>query len=426
MSSLIGRLKAYFYFPVAFYFAFFAWIRLAFWKPRIVVVTGSSGKTSTLHLIESQIGPRAKYSHHANSAIGVPFNILGIHRKTLLPQEWIKIFLLAPVKTFAPLPKQKLYIVEADCDRPGEGKFLSFLLRPEATIWLSSARTHSVNFDKLVASRKFKTVEEAIAYEFGHFVNKTKKLVIVNADSELILRQLYRTSAKIIKTNIKRLRSYDVGKDGSAFKIGNRIFSFKYLLPEEFYYSLAACLELTNYLGVRPDYKFSKLSLPPGRNSLFKGIKNTLLVDSSYNANLSSMTAVLGMFEKISSPIKWAVVGDMIEQGVHEKEEHEKLAELLLDMGLARIVLLGPRVSEYTYPKLVQGKKEMVPVDKFLNPKDVLVFLKKNIKGEELILFKGARFMEGIIEHLLKNKEDAEKLARREKVWERRRKRWGL
>ncbi|MBI2028748.1 MAG: hypothetical protein HYT07_04025 [Candidatus Levybacteria bacterium] len=112
----------------------------------------------------------------------------------------------------------------------------------------------------------------------------------------------------------------------------------------------------------------------------------------------------------------------MIELGEEEKEEHEKLADVIATMSLEKIVLVGPRVSKYTYPKL----KQMGTLEKFLMPKDALNYLLNKLEGGETILFKGARFLEGIIEHLLANKNDIEKLCRREKIWQERREKWGL
>src|SRR5581483_7033402 len=114
---------------------------------------------------------------------------LGMKRSTLKPQEWPGLVISAPFKLFMPIPKEKLYIVEADCDRPGEGSFLASLLHPEVTLWQNISRTHAVNFDKLVHSKKFKTVEDAIAYEFGYFIKYTQKLCIVG-ESPLIQQQL--------------------------------------------------------------------------------------------------------------------------------------------------------------------------------------------------------------------------------------------
>lgn len=419
---MFQALKKVLYFPLAYYFRFFAKIKLARWKPRIIVVTGSSGKTTLLHLIEAQVGRLVRYSHHANSSYGIPFDILGLERKTLMVYEWVGLFLKTPFLAFSSAPKQKIYVVEADCDRPGEGQFLSSLLKPEVTIWLSSSRTHSMNFDKLVEQGKFPNVEQAIAYEYGYFLEATSKLVIVNSDSELINKQLSRTGVEKIGISNKSLRKYQVSKDGSVFRIGDETYKFKFLLPEAVFYSILAVIRLVEYMNLPFDPSFGELDVPPGRSSIFKAIKNTTIVDSCYNANLSSMTEIIRMFNKLPSNKKWVVVGDMLEQGAAEREEHEKLAESINRGNYQKIILLGPRVSKYTYPKV----KEQQRAVKFLSPKEVLEYILENLDGEETILFKGARFMEGIIENLLLNKSDAAKLSRREKAWETRRKKWGL
>ncbi len=163
----MGFIKKKLYFWGARYFTFFAQIKLARWKPRIILITGSSGKTTLLHLVKSQLKDKAVYSEHANSAYGISFNILGLSRPDLTPIEWVFLFIKAPFQIFSKIPEQKLYIIEADCDRPYEGDFLSTFLQPEVTLWISSARTHSMNFDALVSQKKFNSVEEAIAHEFG-------------------------------------------------------------------------------------------------------------------------------------------------------------------------------------------------------------------------------------------------------------------
>jgi UDP-N-acetylmuramoyl-tripeptide--D-alanyl-D-alanine ligase len=420
-------IKKKLYFPIAYYFRLFAQIQLLIWKPEIIVVTGSTGKTTLLHFIESQLGEQARYSHHANSAYGVPFNILGLKRTDLLISEWLYLFLSAPLKAFKKPYKENLYVVEADCDRPGEGKFLSNLLKPEITLWTNSSLTHSVNFDKLVSGKKFSTVEKAVAHEYGYFLEQTASLAIINGDCKLITGQLKRlqAAAKIIVKE-KRLNSYKVTKEGTEFKIDKKCYLFSAPLPRETFYSIVMTNALLAHLKIKPDYSFSKLRLPPGRSSVFKGIKNITVVDSSYNATSDGMAAILKMFDLYPAKVKWAVLGDMLEQGVKEQEEHERLAELIASVKLSRIILMGPRVSKYTYPKLKSLIKPSKIIEKFLLPKESLDYLLKNIQGGEAILFKGARFLEGVIEHLLLNKDDVKKLCRREKIWQIRRRRWGL
>jgi UDP-N-acetylmuramoyl-tripeptide--D-alanyl-D-alanine ligase len=424
---MFGNIKKYLYFAVAWYFRFFAAIKLKRWHPRVVVVTGSSGKTTLLHLIEAQFGKTAKYSHHANSSIGIPFDILGLHRTKLTLDEWPYLFVSAMFFAFSKVPDEKIYIAECDCDRPYEAKFLGELLRPEVTIWTNVSRTHSMNFDNLVDRKKFKYVEEVIAYEFGYLPVKTKELVILNADDELELSQISRIVCQIEKVSaLKDLTKYLVGFDGTEYILNGTRFKFPFLFPKEIATSILMCKKLVEYFDIKFDKNFSGLSIPPGRNSVFKGVKNITIVDSAYNASLRSMKAILDMFSQIDSKNKWVVLGDMLEQGNEEKEEHEKLAEIISKQSLKRIILIGPRISRYTFPILKKEVQDNAILEKFLTPKEVLDYLNNNLIGEEVVLFKGARFLEGVIENLLLNKSDASKLDRREKVWEIRRKKWGL
>lgn len=453
---MIVKLKKVFYFPIARYFLFFASLRLKRWRPTVIVVTGSNGKTTLLHLLESQLHERARYSHRANGVFGIAFHILDLKRETLLKREWISLFLLAPIRAFRNAPKEKLYIIEVDCDRPNEGKVISSLLEPDIVLWLSVSRTHTINFDRLIFSNgiaprldrgfamTLSAVEEAVAYEFGYLLEHCKKLAIVNGDNPLILGQLKRVKASIIRIERKSwLSDYSLYNGKTVFEMKGKKYAFPFLLPEETFYAIVMCKELLGYLRIEQSMDFSKFVMPPGRSSVFKGIKGTTIIDSTYNATPASVAAILSMFGKYKTGNKWIVLSDMVELGKEEKEEHEKLADLLSESNADRIILMGPRMGKYTYPVLSQklkaksqkynlkvksGEDESrdVIIENFLTPREVLEYLEKNLHGGETILFKGARFLEGVIEHLLQDKKDIARLPRREEVWEIRRKGWGL
>src|SRR5579864_8455736 len=195
---MLHALKKRLYFVVAAYFAFWAKFVLRRWQPRIILITGSSGKTTVLHLVEAQLGDQAMYSHQANSSIGLPFHILGMNPNVSSRSQWPARFLLAPFHLFRKLPSTKLYVIEADCDRPHEGEFLAKLLKPEVTLWISVSNTHSMNFDKLVKSGQFETHEQAIAHEFGNFIAATTKLVLLNGDQPAMMAEAKRTQPGVI------------------------------------------------------------------------------------------------------------------------------------------------------------------------------------------------------------------------------------
>jgi len=418
--AMISRLKQALYFPVAGYFQFWANFRLRRWRPQIVVVTGSSGKTTLLHLLEAQIGAKAHYSHKANSAFGISFDVLGLKPTNSTKLEWIWLALLAPLKVLAKLPEQRLYVAEADSDRPGEAKFIAKFLRPDVTIWLSCDKSHSANFDKQAAS----SVEEAIAGEFGNYLRYTKNLVIVNAAQPLIMKQTEQIKANLKPISPQDVTGWKVSATGVSFTAHKTSYQLPVLAPHETALSVLAVAEVCAHFNISLDPSFKNLVLPPGRSSVLAGIKQTTIIDSSYNSVPDAARAMLQLFGSYPATDKWLVLGDMIEQGKSEAAEHEALATEIAALKLQKVVLMGPRVSKYTAPKLKQlGYSNVIC---FTEPKPALDYLTTELNGGETIMFKGARFLEGIIEHLLADPADASKLCRRELVWQRWREKWGL
>ena len=420
---MMQNFKLALYFSVARYFRFFARIRLNTWKPRVVIITGSNGKTTALHLTAWQLGKAAKYSFRANSAFGVPFDILGLKRTRYSLFEWPLLFLLAPIAAFRGPHPEKIYIVEIDGDRPGDGDFFGPFLQPEVCVWLSSARTHSMLFEKSVEAGEFGSVDEAIAHGFGRFLAHTSKLAIINADNPLILENARAMKVPLYEMQEQELLSaYSVNTSGSEFTIAGVVYRLPHILPKEIFYGIASAIKIADYFGIQPATNPSGLHMPPGRSSLFRGLKDTTLLDSSYNADVESVAAILRMTQMMPGE-KWLVLGDLIEQGTLEQEEHERLARIVAACDFKRTVLVGPRMRKYVQPILESSGKL---VESFISPKEALDYLAPSLSGGEILVFKGARFLEGIIEHLLADTADAAHLCRREKVWVARRKNFGL
>lgn len=416
---MVRMLKRKLYFLVAAYFRFFAAVRLRRWQPRIAVITGSNGKTTALHLVEAQLGRQARYSHGANSSFGIPFDILGLRRVSYSPLEWVTLGLAAPFAALKKPPQERMYVAEADCDRPGEGSFLARLLKPEACVWVSAARTHSMNFERVAREGGFPSVDDAIAREFGHLPRATTGLLVINADDARIVRETAAAKAPIVALREReRLQACEHAREGTTCTIDGVSYRLPFLVPKEAWYAIAAAAEIARYFGIPPKQDLSGATLPPGRSSVFRGLRNTTLIDSTYNCNLSSLSAILGLARSFSGE-KWLVLGDLLEQGGKEKEEHEKAARMLPEQGFSRIILVGPRLREHALP-LLPGA---IAVD---GPREALAYLTSNLRGGETILFKGARFLEGVVEALLADPADAAKLCRREEVWRKRRAAWGV
>ena len=174
-------------------------------------------------------------------------------------------------------------------------------------------------------------------------------------------------------------------------------------------------------LPFNPD--FTGMEIAPGRCAYFEGKKGIAIIDSSYNAHMISMKSALDMMKRMHAEKKWLVIGDIVDQGEMEGEEHKRLAELIADTKPDRVVLVGRRTKEYTAPRLKElGVSAVATTD----PRKALAYIEKRIRGNETVFFKGSQYLEWIIEKLLANPKDAKRLCRRDKAARARRKKWGL
>ena len=417
-----ARVKKKLYLTVVRYFRFFANFSLRRWKPRVIAVTGSVGKTTLLNLLEVQLGARAHYSHNANSAYGIAFDILGMDGVRSSKLKWFYLFIAAPICSLWFSHKQEFYVVEIDGERPKETEFLATWLKPEVTLWVSVGRTHAVYFDGQVKSGQFATVEEAIVHEFSYLPKNTSKLVAYDADSDLISQAVSSVKqAKTIGVSKTALTSYKIWPDKTEFVVNNTTYTFTNPMPEEIVTQLALLGVLADYLSEPVVTDLSGYIQPPGRSNYFAGKNGVKLIDSSYNAHLISMESIINLYQKMQADQKWIVIGDIVEQGEAEAEEHAKLGDLLHSADFDRYVLVGRRTQKYTYPKLDPSKSVT-----FLKPIDAVKYLQQELTGGETVLFKGSQYLEGVIEHLLENPEDTAKLPRQEPAAKKRRAKWGL
>lgn len=418
-----AKFKKRFYFVAAKYFRHFANRALKRWQPRVIAITGSAGKTTMLHLLEHEMGKKAHYSHDANSAFGVSFDLLGMKGIRGSKLRWIYLFIAAPFKSLFYRHKEKFYVVEIDGERPHEAEFLAKWLKPEVTIWVSIGLSHAVQFEKEVEEGRFETLDEAIAAEFATLPENTSKLVYIDASSKVMVAATKGIKAKVIPIDKTKIKKYVVYPDSTDFTYGDTTFHFNHPEPKDLTFHLLVLQDLMKYLKMPFNSDFSGIKMPPGRSSYFKGKKGIDIVDSSYNAHLISMESTLDMAKRMHAEHKWLVIGDIVDQGSIEGHEHEKLAELIADVKPEKVVLVGRRTKKYTAPRLKElGVSAVATTD----PRKALEYLEKRTTGRETLVFKGSQYLEWIIEKLLADPKDAKKLCRREKAAVNRRKSWGL
>lgn len=429
------KFKKKFYFIVASYFRFFANFAFRRWHPRVIAITGSVGKTTMLNLVESTLGDKAHYSHDANSAYGIAFDMVNLRGVTGSKLRWFYLFLAVPLKSLFYKHQEEFYVVEIDGERPHEAEFLASWLKPEVTLWISLGLSHAVQFEQQVKDGLFSSLDKAITHEFAMLPQYTQKLVIIDGEVDLMnraldsIKQKNLTKATVIKCSKDAVKTYKVEPNHTSFLLQGTAdgvsheYEFDRPMSKDIAIQLTMLETLVNYLKVKPRYDFSNLKLAPGRNSYFDGKNGLKIIDSSYNAHLISVKSILEMYKAMHVPHKWLVIGDIVDQGSIEGQEHAKLADEIIKVKPEQVILIGRRTKKYTAPIL---KEAGLNIYTTLDPREALKFLEQNLTGQETLLFKGSQYLEWLIEKLLKNPEEAKYLPRREKAAIKRRQKRGL
>ena len=429
------KFKKKFYFIVASYFRFFANFAFRRWHPRVIAITGSVGKTTMLNLVECTLGDKAHYSHDANSAYGIAFDMVNLRGVTGSKLRWFYLFLAVPLKSLFYKHQEEFYVVEIDGERPHEAEFLASWLKPEVTLWISLGLSHAVQFEQQVKDGLFSSLDKAITHEFAMLPQYTQKLVIIDGEVDLMnraldsIKQKNLTKATVIKCSKDAVKTYKVEPNHTSFLLQGTAdgvsheYEFNRPMSKDIAIQLTMLETLVNYLKVMPRYDFSNLKLAPGRNSYFDGKNGLKIIDSSYNAHLISVKSILEMYKAMHVPHKWLVIGDIVDQGSIEGQEHAKLADEIIKVKPEQVILIGRRTKKYTAPIL---KEAGLNIYTTLDPREALKFLEQNLTGQETLLFKGSQYLEWLIEKLLKNPEEAKYLPRREKAAIKRRQKRGL
>ena len=427
------------------YLRFFAKLQLKKIKPLIIGVGGASGKTSLSNFINIVLENKfkVKQGKGKNSETGIPLDILGLQLNNYSHREWLKVMLLALVKVLTDWTKYDIYIAEMGIDSPVEPKNMSYLLKiikPDIGVLTNILLEHSVYFDALISEedelKRQKQILKLTAEQEGLLLTSLNEnqTAVLNIDDENIHHLQERVKAKITTVSqkdpkadfkIENIKNF-VDKFLLHFKNEGKDYEIKIAnpLPAHFAYSFLLTIAVCKAAGVSVTDSIASLeigfSLPPGRMSVFKGIKNTVLIDSSYNnATLVPMLDLLSFVEEVGKPRRRVgIIGDMRELGTMSKLVHEKVAEKILDT-LDLVILVGPLTQQYILPIL--KKNDFPAVYSFLNFTSAKSTILEQIKPKDMILIKGSQntlFLERAVEMLLNNPQDKDRLCRRGEYWD--------
>ena len=108
---------------IALSLAFLAHAVVRRYRPCIVMVTGSVGKTATKDAVAAVLSSRfhvRKSEKSFNSEFGVPFTVLGVGNPWNNPLAWLSVIQSALALLFLPNHYPNMLVLEVGADRPGD------------------------------------------------------------------------------------------------------------------------------------------------------------------------------------------------------------------------------------------------------------------------------------------------------------------
>lgn len=388
------------------YLFFFTKFVLRRWRPHVILVTGSSGKTILLEILKHQFKDRAYHSHLANSEIGLALNVVRMKGILTARDRWLwpAMLLWPPIKSLYVRHQAEYYLAEFDAyaSHINYPRLIRWL-QPERVILMNISPTHSANFEA-EARRKKQPVLELITTAFGILAKGASEKIYALEKSKTVTRAL-RDSKTPIDWLKPKLVNYQVSAEETKFQFESGTFRFRGFQPPVIAKQLQATLSLCQDLGVEIDYDLRKAVLSKGRTTTLAGIRKTALIDSTYNAQLDAFVSLFDMFKKMPKKTRiWLVVGHIKEHGGLAAEIHNSLSREIIKLGPEKVVLVGRTVHRHCFDRL---EKSGLDVYSSFKLKETLDYLETNLKGEEVVLFKGAGYLDYLIVNLLEDEKDA-------------------
>lgn len=363
---------------------FFSRYLIRRFRPYIIGVTGSSGKTTTKYFVSALIVACNKEvlvsPGNLNSEFGLPMAILGFGQAPRNILGWLAIFLYSPIKALLTFRFEKYLVLEYAADHAGDIDRLTQIAQPDIAIITSIGSAHlgKIGSLKKIAKEKWKLALAA----------KEAVIILRQTAEKLKIYDLAKTKADLfILPSIKYAKAENIieqsNKTSFDLYIANKKYdcSFKFFgkhniadLELAAFASHLVCAEGRNIAAI-----VNKLTPLSGSGRRFLTNDEILVIDESYNANPESMKAALENLRKIKYGRKVAVLGQMSELGEQTKTAHKEIAELAKNI-CDETIGIGEEFHDLGLDRWYQDVSELI-----LNADQLF-------KKSDVVLVKGSRW----------------------------------
>ncbi len=399
-------------------------------KPVIVGITGSVGKTSTKEAVATVLKSRftvRSSSGNYNNEFGLPLTVLGQDSPGKNPLGWLWLFVKSILMILGGSYPQVL-VLEMGSDKPGDIPYLLTLTGPlDYAVVTDIGISHMMNYPSVEALAK-----EKLALARGI---KPNGAAVLNMDNDQILAFIKSKKGGTVLTygmdqeaDVAAVEMQIYNKDnvyGLNFKIKHKGTVVPVLLPDALgtsnaYAGLAAAtvglgmglnlVEVSQALGnYRP---------PAGRLRLLDGIKHTKIVDDTYNSAPSSTKLALDVLVQVAHGRKVAALGGMAELGSQNEAGHREVAAKIQEVGVELVFLVGENA------KIIKDELERRHfngiVKWFENSDNARIPVQNEIHEGDTVLIKGSQSarMERVVKEIMADPMLAEKLlVRQSQYW---------
>ena len=413
------------------------------YKPFIIAVTGSVGKTATKDAIFCALSSCAhvrRTEKSLNSEIGLPLTIIGVPNAWKNLGGWIKNIYTGLEIIFArrsDVTYPEILVLEIGADHPGDIKNVVKWLRPDiAVITKVGDKPVHVEFfhspqqvfeEKACLVRAIKPGGTAVIFADEPKILglsdelKQKGIDVVTfgfgEKSDIHAKNYLSLYEQINTQKIPVGFSFEVNVDQKIFSINvNRV------IGQTFVYPILAGIAVAKVKGIGMSTVIENVSeykAPKGRMNIIDGMNGSTLIDDTYNSSPDAVIAALETLKSLEcSGRKIAVLGDMMELGSYSAEQHRNIGKVISEFANI-LVTVGPRAKAIAEEAVLNGMS-IDEVSSYPSSVEAGEALVNVVREGDIVLVKGSQSarMERVTKKLLKDQSLAESLlVRQEKEW---------
>lgn len=403
---------------------FLAKLTIKKYKPFVIGVTGSVGKTSTKSAIYTVLKSNFTVrmaGGNLNNELGMPLAILGDYETSGGVTFWLGVVFAALWQLFFRARYPKIIILEYAADRPGDMDYLLTIVKPNIAV-VTAVGSIPVHVE-------FYKDPEAVAKEKAKLVQSLRlsDTAILNFDDPLVVEMKDFFKGKTLTYGFGegsdlRVSSFmNRSEFGKPLGVSFKLETHDNFVPvridgvfgtaQAFAAASAAAVGLIRGMNlVKISEALQEFKGEPGRCRLIEGIKNSYILDDTYNASPLATEAALEILKDFPSPRKVVVLGDMAELGKYATYAHEEIgrkvygaAQLLVTVGAkARFIAEGARKASFS-------KKDIYS---FNDAEEAKLGIQRILESRDLVLVKGSQSMrmEKIVLEIMAHPELAKEL----------------